>query len=295
MQKHRIMGQAGTQGRRFVMAVAVMSLAALGIASAASAQPTGAFAVFAQCPVHAGGVDGCIYSPTESGYITLGKQEVPIVKTQVLQGGLLEETEPFVKHLSGALNGETLVKTPQKVPGGLLGLVKCNEVSNIILRIACEVTFENGVTGVNATTELAAPASSVVLNTAAEQLGEGTALTLPIKVHLENPLLGSNCYIGSNSEPITLNLTTGATTGGPTGKPGTKKTKEKGRILEIAGTSLVSNTFTAPKATGCGLLGLLDGIIDSKIGLPSAAGKNVAVLNGKVEIANSEFVEESEG
>jgi hypothetical protein len=211
----------------------------------------------------------------------------------VLQGGLLREMEPFVKHLAGALNGETLVKTPQKVPGGLLGLVKCNEIGNILLRITCELTFENGVTGVNATTELAAPASSVVLNTAAEQLGEGTALTLPIKVHLENPLLGSECYIGSTKEPITLNLTTGATTGGPTGKPGTQIEKEGGGILEISGLSLVSNTFTAPKATGCGLLGLLDGIIDSKIGLPSS--KNTAVLNGKVELANSELVEESEG
>jgi hypothetical protein len=264
MRMHRIMGQAGTHGRGLLVAVALVALAALGAASSAVAQPTGGYAVFAQCPVHAAGVDGCIYSPTESGYITLGKQEVPIVKTQVLQGGLL-------------------------------GLVKCNEIGNIILRITCELTFENGVTGVNAVTELAAPASSVALNTAAEQLGEGTALTLPIKVHLENPLLGGECYIGSTKEPIALNLTTGATTGGPTGKPGTKKTKEKGGILEIGGISLVSNTFTAPKATGCGLLGLLDGIIDSKIGLPSAAGKNTAVLNGKVEIANSELVEESEG
>ena len=41
--------------------------------------------------------------------------------------------------------------------------------------------------------------------------------------------------------------------------------------------------------------GLLDGIINNKIGLPSPAGKNTAVLNGKVEIANSELVEESEG
>jgi hypothetical protein len=217
------------------------------------------------------------------------------VKTQVLQGGLLENEPSYVKPLSAALNGETLVKTPQKVPGGLLGLVKCNEIGNFLLRITCEITFENGVTGVNAVTELAAPASSVVLNSAYEQLGVGTALTLPVKVRLENPLLGSECYIGSNKEPIVLNLTTGATTGGPTGKPGTKTTKEEGGIVVISGTSLVSNTFTAPKATGCGLLGLLDGIIDSKIGLPSPAGKNVAVLNGKVEIANSSAVEESEG
>jgi hypothetical protein len=293
MRKHRITGQAGTQGRRLMIAVALVALGALGMASSAVATPTGGYAVFAQCPLGTPHMNGCIYSPTESGYITIGKQEVPIVKTQVLQGGLLREEEPFVKHLAAAKNGETLVKTPQKVPGGLAGLVECNKITNFFLRISCEAIFENGLTGVNAVTELAAPASSVVLNTAAEQLGEGTALTLPVKVRLENPLLGSECYIGSTKEPITLNLTTGATVGGPTGKPGTQSTKEEGGILVISGTSLVSNTFTAPKATGCGLLGLLDGIIDSKIGLPST--KNTAVLNGKVEIANSELVEESEG
>jgi hypothetical protein len=295
MRKHRIMGQAGTRGRG--SAVALASLAALVVAaamsSAAFAAPTGGYAVFSQCPVKTPKVNGCIYSPTESGYITIAKQEVPIVKTQVLQGGLLRPEEEFVKHMAPALNGETLTKTPQKVPGGLAGLVECNKIGNFLLRISCEAIFENGVTGVNAVTELAAPASSVVLNTAYEQLGVGTALTLPVKVRLENPLLGSECYIGSSKEPITLNLTTGKTTGGPTGKPGTQSTKEEGGILVLSGVSLVSNTFTAPKATGCGLLGLLDGIIDSKIGLPST--KNTAVLNGKVEIANSELVEESEG
>jgi len=291
---HRIMGQAGTRSsRRLVVAVALMGLAALGMASSAMAAPKGAFAVFAQCPVHAAEVDACIYSPTTSGYIKLGKQEVPIVKTQVLQGGLLENEPSYVKPLSAALNGETLTKTPQKVPGGLLGLVECNKISNFIERVLCEGFFENGVTGVNAVTELAAPASSVVLNSAYEQLGVGTALTLPIKVHLENPLLGSECYIGSTKEPIKLELTTGATAGGPTGKPGTQTTKESGRILVISGVSLVGNTFTAPKATGCGVLGILDGILNEKIGLPSS--KNTAVLNGSVEIANSGAVEESEG
>jgi len=286
-------GQAGTRSRRFVIATALMALAALGMASSAMATPKGAFAVFAQCPVHAAEVDACIYSPTTSGYIKLGKQEVPIVKTQVLQGGLLENEPSYVKPLSAALNGETLTKTAQKVPGGLLGLVECNKISNFIERILCEGFFENGVTGVNAVTELAAPASSVVLNSAYEQLGVGTALTLPIKVHLENPLLGSECYIGSTKEPIKLELTTGATTGGPTGKPGTQTVKENGKILVISGVSLVGNTFTAPKATGCGVLGILDGILDEKIGLPSS--KNTAVLNGSVEIANSSAVEESEG
>ncbi len=287
---HRMPRPGAARGLLIAAAAAIL---ALGLASSALAAPSGGYAVFAQCPVTTPGVDGCIYSPTESGYIKLGKQEVPIVNKQVLQGGLLEETEPFVKRLAGALNGETLTRTPQKVPGGLAGLVECNKIKNILVRISCEAIFENGLTGVNAVTELAAPASSFVLNTAAEQTGTGTALTLPIKVHLENPLFGSECYIGSNASPITLNLTTGKTTGGPTGRPGTKKSKEEGCILEISGVSLVGNTFTAPKATGCGLLGVLDGLIDEKIGLPSSS--NTAVLNGKVELANSELVEESEG
>jgi hypothetical protein len=36
MRKHRIMGQAGTQGRRFVIAAALMALAAMGLASSAA-------------------------------------------------------------------------------------------------------------------------------------------------------------------------------------------------------------------------------------------------------------------
>ena len=277
--------------RLFVGAAVIASLAIVGV-PAAMATPKGAFAVFAQCPVKAAEVDACLYSPTTSGYIKIGKQEVPIVNKQVLQGGLLENEPSYVKPMAAALNGETLTKTAQKVPGGLLGLVECNKISNFIERVLCEGFFENGVTGVNAVTELAAPASSVVLNSAYEQLGVGTALTLPVKVKLENPLLGSECYIGSNKEPIKLELTTGATSGGPTGKPGTQTTKESGRILVISGVSLVSNTFTAPKATGCGLFGILDGILNEKLGLPSS--KNTAVLNGSVEIANSGAVEESE-
>jgi hypothetical protein len=277
--------------RVFVGAAVIASLAVMGV-PAAMATPKGAFAVFAQCPVKAAEVDACLYSPTTSGYIKIGKQEVPIFNTQILQGGLLENEPSYVKPMSAALNGETLTKTPQKVPGGLAGLVECYKISNFIERILCEGFFENGLTGVNAVTELAAPASSVVLNSAFEQLGVGTALTLPVKVKLENPLLGSECYIGSTKEPIKLELTTGATTGGPTGKPGTQTTKESGRILVISGVSLVGNTFTAPKATGCGLLGILDGILNEKLGLPSS--KNTAVLNGSVEIANSGAVEESE-
>jgi hypothetical protein len=281
--------------KKLILSVTVIaSLAIIGVPSAMA----NGYSVFSECPLGTAHMNGCIYSPTESGYITINKTEVPILNTQVLQGGLLREEEPFVKHLVAASNGETLTKTAQNVPGGLLDLVNCTEIKGEgwfekELRKACKEIFENKLTGVNAVTELAAPASSVVLNTAAEQLGEGIALKLPVKVKLENPLLGSECYIGSSSEPIHLELTTGATTGGPKGKPGEEVFEEEGGIVTIKKLSLVNNTFSTPGASGCGLFGLLDGIIDGKLGIPSASGKNVAVLNGKVSLANSELVEEN--
>jgi hypothetical protein len=103
----------------------------------------------------------------------------------------------------------------------------------------------------------------------------------------------AGCCAAQTKGPIKLELTTGATSGGPTGKPGTQTVKEGGKILVISGVSLVGNMFTAPKGTGCGVLGILDGILNEKTGLPSS--KNTAVLNGSVEIANSSAVEESEG
>ena len=92
-------------------------LSALGVSSA-MATPKGEYAVFAQCPTSNGEVTGCLVSRSESGHITIGKQEVPIVKTQTLQGGT-ENIGGGVKRMVGALNGETLTKTPQKVPGGI--------------------------------------------------------------------------------------------------------------------------------------------------------------------------------
>ena len=246
----------------------------LGTAQAASAKaPTGDFAVFSQCPRFTAEVALCLYSQTKSGEVTLGKQTVPIAKTITLQGGVKRNEATEVETFVGALNGETLSKTPQKVPGGLAGLVKCNEISNFLERAACELVFENGVTGVNATTELARPASEIGINTNNLINEEGPALTLPLKIHLENPFLGSECYIGSSAKPLTLKLTTGTTTPPPPNKPikgkvGEIFVKDESTFLELPENTVVDNAFSAPEATGCGGLFafLIDPIIDSKSG-----------------------------
>jgi hypothetical protein len=254
--------------------------------ASANATPKGEFAIFAQCPTAS--VESCLYAKTESGKIQIGKENVPIEKAIVLQGGLEEINEAEFRMVA-AKDGNTLVKSPQKVPGGLSGLVKCNEIKNLIERAACELVFENGLTGVNATTELAAPASSVILNIGNYLNETGTALKLPVKVHLENPLLGSSCYVGSNSSPVIVELTTG-TSGSQKGKRGNQVEAGEGEILDLENSSLVNNTFAAPGASGCGVLGLLNGVINSRLGLPSGPGGNIAVLNGKIELASSEAV-----
>jgi len=283
-----------------VAALGVM-LGALLVAGPASATPKGAFAVFAECPVKTAGVEGCLYSKTESGEVVLGKQAVPITNPIVLQAGFYEVAGEEDK-LVAAAGGNTLTKSPQNVPGGLLDFVNCKEISNIIERVACEVTFENGVTGVSATTELAVPASSIKFSLGSLIEEKGTALTLPVKVHLENPFLGSECYIGSNSNPLTLTLTTGTTSPPAPNKPikgksGNLEFPENGEIDQISGVSLVNNSFSAPGASGCGggLLSLLiDPIINSKLGLPAASGHNTAILNGKMETAGVEEVKAHE-
>jgi hypothetical protein len=282
-----------------IVAVAA-AIGAMTVASPALATPTGEFAVFAQCPLSNVELSACLWAKTETGEFVAGKQKVPITNPITLQGGFIENEETGALKFVAAANGETLSKSPQSVPGGLAGLINCKEIKEFFTRVACELVFENKATGVNETTELAAPASSIGLNEAALLSETGTALELPVKVHLENPFLGSSCYIGSNSSPIVLKLTTGATSPplpnkSIKGKKGTIEVGGEGTILKIVKNSLVDNSFAAPGATGCGgflVELLLDPIINGKLGIPATAGHNTAVLNGTLEQAGAEPVRE---
>jgi hypothetical protein len=287
--------------RKALLTAAVLSLSLLALGAAtAGAAPMGEWAVFAECPTGNVELAGCIVARTESGEITIGNQTVPITNTLTLQGGFTEN-EAGEQGFVAAANGNTLTKAPEKVPGGLAGLVSCPEIKNIIERAACELVFENGLTGVNATTELAAPASSIGLNEESVLTESGVALSLPVKVKLENPLLGSDCHIGSNSEPMVFKLTDGTTSPPEPNKPikgklGTLTTRAEARILVDSGNTLVDNSFAAPGVTGCGGLfaSVLDPIIDLKLGLPSASGHNTAILNNTLEQTGIAGARESE-
>jgi len=282
---------------RALVGLLIAAIAVFGLAATAQAKLVGNYTKFAQCPYPNEAVKKCIYSVTNSGEVVLGSKKVPIVNPVTLQGGTLTPVVGVAGFVA-AQNGITLSKTPQPVPGGLAGLVNCSEIKEPFLRFSCELTFENGLTGLDSTLELARPASEISLSET-NIVGElGTALKLPVKVHLENPFLGSNCYVGSSTTPIIWNLTTGTTSPpGPNtpikGASGEFEFLEEGRIAEVLGNVMVENAWSAPGVSGCGgflVELLLNPIINTAAGLPAAAGKNTAVLNNTIFIASAAAV-----
>src|ERR1043166_2505721 len=158
-------------------------------ATASSHNPTGEFAQFGECPMSDPEVVECLYSETDSGSVTIGKKTVPIVNTTILQGGAKsdgKEGQLFV----GAENGETLSKTSQPVPGGLVGVVAPKWWPKFLQDWFNNLISE-GFTGVDATVELARPASQIKLSTEALLNQKGTTLGLPVKVKLDNLILGN--------------------------------------------------------------------------------------------------------
>ncbi len=252
------------RGRRLVPAgVTLLAwVAALAAAAPAQAGLQQEMAIFDDCPVNAPNVITCVYSPVTSGEFKLGGKSVAITRTVLLQGGISSVSPDLV----AAANGETLSKTPLTVPGGLIGI--------------------EGLGGeVTATAELA---GAVELHGANLLERSGTAVSLPLKVKLDNPLLLNRCYIGSESQPANPLLTTGTTNPPGPNKPISgsvgKVSFAAGQRITIVPASLVDNAFSVPGANGCGLLPLLiDPLVDLASGVPAAAGHNTAILNGVLE------------
>jgi len=275
-----------------VLAMLLFASAALG----ASHNPKGEYAQFKECPLNTPTINDCVYSVSSSGYFQIGKKTVPLKNPVTLQGGF-EGEEQSIKFY-GAENGDTLSKTPQPVPGGLLGIVAPTWWPKFIQDWFNE-QISKGFTGVNATVELAGPTKgylpNVKLSTENLLLEKGVALGLPTKIHLENAILGSNCYIGSDSKPVQIDFTTG-TSGKLKGSAGKVEFNPAFTIVTVSGGKLVNNVFAAPAASGCGGIFsfFVDPLVNSILGTPSASGTNSAVLEGKLQDAVAEFVKASE-
>lgn len=293
--------------RRLLQSIAAIGAvavgAALGLASPALAtehHPTGEYTPYKDCPLSTAKLADCVLAETGAGEFTVGKRTVPISKTITLQGGFIENEATEKLEFVGAEDGNTLSKTPQFVPGGLLGVVAPEFLPKFLQEIVNSLVSE-GLDEVTALTELAGPATSIGLSTENLLLKTGTAISLPIKIKLNNTFLGESCYIGSNAAPVVINFTTGTTAPPSPNKPitgaaGTLAFNPSFTIVTLTGTKLVNNSFAAPKAKGCGglLSFLIDPAVNAELGLPAEAGNNTAILEGNLATAGVSAVIASE-
>jgi hypothetical protein len=249
---------------------ALMALAMIApLAQAATPNP--GFERFAGCPTPAENptVAGCLRSVVTSGHFKMGNKNVPITNPITLTGGVNEELGGFVANSEGGMK-----PVKQQVPGGVIGLTGLDWLVNFLSLEGLKLY---------AVTELVG------------QPAVGETLTLPLRVHLINPVLGSKCYVGSASSPILLNLTSGTTNPPPPAMPISGKAPEfhpdpATEILTFNNGTYVDNSFSAPGANGCTLtlFGFIpvsiNGLVNSTSGLPAPAGTNETVQNIDIEV-----------
>ncbi|WP_041731038.1 hypothetical protein [Conexibacter woesei] len=212
---------------------------------AASGTATAAFPNFSDCPTASGSIY-CINVASTSGSMTIKGFTVPIHDSLEIRGGLASPDGSSVVFQAPRGTSGVFAR-PIQVPGGLLG-----------------IDFPIPGNAVTATAKLAGPPSAlrVDLNT--------FTLAMPMKLALTNPILGSGCQIGSDRNPANVVLTI-------------RRIGHADFVdgaLIFTGNTNGDSTFAIPGATGCGInLGLINSLVNLKLGLPSSSGNNDLTVN----------------
>lgn len=270
-----------------LLALGVSAPAASAATAASSAQPTGAYSGMGTCPTAGAqlqdandGEVGCVVAAIGGGSMTIGGVTVPLTSVMTAKFGMFwPNNGPTVTFPDG--NETSIFSTAAPTDG--------NELSSAPLDVPIPglSNYFPGVTSAIVQVQLAGP----ITDFAPLAVGESyPVFKLPLKFHLLNLFLGLNCYVGSTSSPILLQPTTG-TTAPPapaqpiTGDAGTISLNSDPNgfstlLVGIGGATLVDNSFSVPGATGCGIGGSLDWLVNLLFGLGSAAGHNSATLTG---------------
>ena len=272
-------------------------------ASPAKADFGAQFKKFQPCPWEDVKVKKCIYVEVQGGEIKLGTRTVPIENPVLINGGI-GETKSGTKFapIFDQSDGPAMEEVPQNVPGGLLGIDSGNP-SSPIARALTAALFENSLLGLQVTMEPAGSKSEMEISQENMTYGEGAVLRLPARLHLENPLLGPECFVGSAADPLIWNLRTGKTDPPAPNTPikgafGKGSFLAEGLILDIKENKLVDNAWRTPRAHGCGgpLSSWIDPIVNAQLA-KAVAGRNTTILENTLQITSAaalKYVEEKE-
>lgn len=217
------------------------------------------------CPRSNPDITACLQIQSRSGHLTIKGFSVPIGESLQIRGGLIPREDGSATFVPPRGTTGVFGRDIQ-VPGGILG-----------------IDLPLSINKVTARAQLAGPSSGIRISPA------DLTVSMPIKLTLSNPLIGPACRIGTDSNPVRVNLITGTTTPPAPNRPITGRASD----IEILpngsygfiGNVNVDNSFAIPGASYCGLgLGLFDLIINAKLKIPSAAGNNEMVIGNDVAL-----------
>jgi hypothetical protein len=300
---HRIL--LGTATTAAVVALIAVGVPALALSSRPASSPGtrmrgsgypppgGIYTGFTNCPLkdplmhESDSFTACTLGNATSGSITLGTLSTQVTEPVNVQFGFYQNTtQTYYADVVPPRAGVSaqLVTKPDLIPESLTTALGCPS-SNATIENMCQTAQTRG----GAYNQVYALAESDGAITNFNLL----SWTQPVLFRLINPLLGSNCAIGTLGNPIVLNPQLSVGPGGQltiTNDPDPAKHPDT-FVLEITQATAGDNTFSAPGVTGCGPGGVanipVDAALDASSGLPAASG-NSLTLNGTFRIAATE-------
>ncbi|QBJ96559.1 hypothetical protein ERC79_11740 [Rhodococcus sp. ABRD24] len=190
--------------------------------------------------------EACLSVVVRSGTFANNGFTLPIGDGDMIIAGNLGDVD-FIPRDDGS-NG--VYSKPLTVPGGVLGV---------------DLPFNNlfGLAAVTSTVEAVdVPMFNGIIT--------DYDITLPVRLKIDNPFLGGNCYIGSEDNPVVFELdksnpmddlpTTDITTPYPAG------------TAAIDNVQNTATDFALPGASGCGPFGVLNPIVNWRAKVPNDTG-----------------------
>jgi hypothetical protein len=255
--------------------------------------PGGIYTGFTNCPVknpimsQSNSFTACTLGLATSGSIKIGNIVTPVTEPVNVQFGFYENTQQtYYADAVPPLAGTSAVLTtkPDLIPQSLTTELGCPSSNATVQTICQEAAARGGAYNqVYALAEEAGPITNFNL----------LSWTQPVMFKLINPLLGSNCTIGTLGNPVMLNPQLSVGPGGQltlTNDPNPARNPDT-FVLAITEATAGDSTFSAPGVTNCGPGGVANldvgAALDAGAGLPVASGNSLA-LDGSFQVAATE-------
>ena len=304
MQNRVVRGTATTAAAVALIAIGVpaMALASHPASHAGPSQigpgyppPGGIYSSFTNCLLfnplmhESNDFTACTAGLATSGSITIGNITTLVVRPVNVQFGFwtgvnqtyYADVVPPAAGLSAILSTK-----PDLIPESLTTALSCSTATDPVVKNLCTKAenFGGKYQDVYALAVEAGPITNFnLLN-----------WTQPVMFKLINPLLGSNCSIGTIGNPVVLNPGLTVAPGGQltlTNDPDPAKHPDT-FVLGISQATAADTTFAAPGVSGCGPGGVnnipVEQALDAGTGLPAASGVNSLTLNGTFGVAATE-------